>query len=197
MSGPCNGTGNTLNNLIIGYLNGNTLDGGGGNDELKGIDGNDSADRRRGQRHAERRRRRRHHEGRRRQRLLHRRRRGRQGQRGRRQRHRQGGIERQLHARRGRREPGPDGHRKHQTAPATASPMSCMATAARTSCSWRQGNDTLDGGARRRHAEGRPRRRYLLRRRVSAMSSWRTAGEGKDTVRQLRQLHDRRQTSRP
>ena len=35
------GTGNTLNNLIIGNLTANTLDGGAGNDELKGLDGTD------------------------------------------------------------------------------------------------------------------------------------------------------------
>jgi Ca2+-binding RTX toxin-like protein len=40
--GAGNGTGNTLSNVIIGYLNANKLDGGGGNDELKGLDGSDT-----------------------------------------------------------------------------------------------------------------------------------------------------------
>jgi Ca2+-binding RTX toxin-like protein len=39
--GAGNGTGNTLNNLIIGNLTANALDGGAGNDELKGLDGQD------------------------------------------------------------------------------------------------------------------------------------------------------------
>jgi trimeric autotransporter adhesin len=39
--GAGNGTGNTLNNLIIGNLTANSLDGGAGNDELKGLDGQD------------------------------------------------------------------------------------------------------------------------------------------------------------